>query len=321
MRIEVPSWLRQDPDTDVDHDYLTEEEIDVLPDGVFFKRKATLTRHRFVKATILVDGFPVVIEMVDNRGSWQFSAAAFSKLRGRLPAEVAGVGEEGLLALLGLTDTVRPEGVPLPPSRVRHPQTYDDVVGLYRDYSDMEKQGHFTDDSPDIDRLRAVIAATPAGSRVVDLGCNSGAFGARLIEGNGCVVAGVDLAHRLLIEARRKGVQAVRAFAERTPFRSGAFDVVLCCELLEHVLDPDLLLEEARRLVRPGGLLVITVPHANGEWGEHDVPYHAEHLRAYREDDLNALVQAHGFKVTQMLVHHYGHTAPQELVMSAARYR
>ncbi|MEU6299551.1 class I SAM-dependent methyltransferase [Streptomyces erythrochromogenes] len=318
MHVEVPPWLRRDPNVDVDHDYLTEAEIDALPDGVFYKRKASLTRHRFVKATIVVDGFPVLIEMVDNRGSWRLPASASSKLRERMPAEL---GEREMLALVGLADTVSPEGAPLPPSRVRHPQTYSDIISLYRDYCDMERQGHFTDDSPDVDRLRAVVAATPAGSRVVDLGCNSGAFGAQLMEKKGCVVAGVDLAHHLLLEARSKGVSAIRAFAERTPFKSGVFDVVLCCELLEHVLEPDLLLEEARRLTRPGGLLVITVPHADGEWGERDVPYHPEHLRAYREGDLDALVHAHGFQVTQMLVHHYGHTAPQELIVSAARYR
>jgi SAM-dependent methyltransferase len=324
VQLDVPSWLRRDPDTSIDHDYLTEEEINALPDGVFYKKKALLTRHRYAKATLHVDGVPVQIEMVDNRGSWRISAAECGKLRERIFRHLdpgAGTDDETLLHVLGLADTVRPAGVQLPPGQVRHPQNYGDMISLYRHYSDMEKQGHFADNSPDLDRLRAVIALTPTGSQVIDLGCNSGAFGSRLIKEKGCTVVGVDLAHELLVIAREKGVNAVCAFAERTPFMAEVFDVVLCCELLEHVLHPQLLLREARRLLRPNGILLITVPHADGEWGDHDVPYHAEHLRAYREDDLSDLLQDHGFAVKRTLVHNYGHAAPQELIVSAVRHQ
>jgi SAM-dependent methyltransferase len=52
----------------------------------------------------------------------------------------------------------------------------------------------------------------------------------------------------------------VQADAARTPFASGAFDAVVCTELLEHVPDPQPVLAEIARVLRPGGIVLITAP-------------------------------------------------------------
>jgi SAM-dependent methyltransferase len=54
------------------------------------------------------------------------------------------------------------------------------------------------------------------------------------------------------------------------PFANASFDLVLCSEVLEHAGDPNHLLREIDRILRPGALLVLTVPFA---WGEHEQPY------------------------------------------------
>lgn len=54
------------------------------------------------------------------------------------------------------------------------------------------------------------------------------------------------------------------------PFAEASFDLVLCSEVLEHARDPAHLLREIRRILRPGAILVLTVPFA---WGEHEQPY------------------------------------------------
>ncbi len=54
------------------------------------------------------------------------------------------------------------------------------------------------------------------------------------------------------------------------PFREGAFDTVLCNEVLEHVPEPALLMVEAARVLRPGGVLLLTTPQT---WGLHLEPH------------------------------------------------
>ena len=55
------------------------------------------------------------------------------------------------------------------------------------------------------------------------------------------------------------------------PRKSNSFDVVLCSEVLEHVPDPSLVLDELTRLLKPGGLLILTAPFASMV---HQAPYH-----------------------------------------------
>ena len=53
------------------------------------------------------------------------------------------------------------------------------------------------------------------------------------------------------------------------PFASESFETVLCNQVLEHVAEPQKLLEEAARVLKPGGSLVLTAPHI---WGVHEPP-------------------------------------------------
>lgn len=75
------------------------------------------------------------------------------------------------------------------------------------------------------------------------------------------------------------------------PFRDGVFDSVLCTEVLEHVPDPARLVDEAARVLRPGGCLVLTTPQT---WGLHEVPH--DYYR-YTEYGLRYLAERSGLTV------------------------
>lgn len=75
------------------------------------------------------------------------------------------------------------------------------------------------------------------------------------------------------------------------PFDSASFDSVLCNQVLEHVFNPDEFLEEIRRVLKPGGLLLMTIPFV---WDEHEQPY--DYAR-YSTFGLKALLEKHGFVV------------------------
>ena len=111
-------------------------------------------------------------------------------------------------------------------------------------------------------RVRAVVRALGAAPsmRVLEVGCGAGNVLARVR----AVRVGLDLSPSLLAKARaRLGPAAplVRADAGRLPFASASFDRVFCSEVLEHVLHPEQVIAELRRLLRPGGWAVVSIPN------------------------------------------------------------
>jgi SAM-dependent methyltransferase len=141
------------------------------------------------------------------------------------------------------------------------------------------------------------------GRRVLDLGCRYGALTQHYLEGN--EVVGVDVDREALEEAAKLGIETHWADAEQTlPFDDASFDVVVAGELLEHVRDPAALVAETRRMLKPGGTLVGSVPNAYrlknrlrflaGRRPEDD----PTHLHLFRPEDVRALLA--GFEAPEL---------------------
>jgi SAM-dependent methyltransferase len=98
------------------------------------------------------------------------------------------------------------------------------------------------------------------GRRVLDLGCRYGALTRAYVDGND--VVGVDVDREALADAAALGIETCWADVdEPLPFPDESFDVVVAGELIEHLRDPDRLVGEARRVLRPGGRFVGSVPN------------------------------------------------------------
>ena len=111
------------------------------------------------------------------------------------------------------------------------------------------------------ERIPLFQAAIGRGKRVLDLGCRSGALTRHFLEGND--VVGLDIDRVALAKAEAQGIQVVEANVEEPlPFPDGSFDAVVAGELLEHLQFPDALVAEVRRVLRPGGTIVGSVPNA-----------------------------------------------------------
>ncbi len=82
---------------------------------------------------------------------------------------------------------------------------------------------------------------------------------------------------------------------ERLPFRDACFDAALALDVLEHLGDDRAGLAEAARIVRPGGLLLVTVPALPSLWGRQDVTSH--HLRRYTRRSLEAVFRQAGIGI------------------------
>ena len=77
------------------------------------------------------------------------------------------------------------------------------------------------------------------------------------------------------------------------PFSDNEYDSILCNQVLEHVFNPDEFLSEIRRVLRPGGKLLLTVPFV---WDEHEQPF--DYAR-YSSFGLKALLEKNGLKVVE----------------------
>jgi len=98
---------------------------------------------------------------------------------------------------------------------------------------------------------------------VLDVGCGA-APGLRYLHQRGIAAVGCDVSAAALTAARRVLPEAhlVRCDLDRgMPFASGCFGLVLMSEIVEHVADLRLVLAEIRRVLRPGGLFVLTTPN------------------------------------------------------------
>jgi SAM-dependent methyltransferase len=78
------------------------------------------------------------------------------------------------------------------------------------------------------------------------------------------------------------------------PFENASFDSLFCSEVLEHVFNPDEILPEINRVLKPGAKALFTVPFC---WNEHEVPF--DYAR-YSSFGITHLLQKHGFRVIEL---------------------
>ncbi|HEX3466812.1 MAG TPA: class I SAM-dependent methyltransferase, partial [Candidatus Elarobacter sp.] len=111
-----------------------------------------------------------------------------------------------------------------------------------------------------VENMRAQIALAEAPREVVDLGCGDGRVTLDLVAGlNGAHVRGVEGFASLHETAVARGLEVVTADLEqRLPIDDGSIDVVVSNQVIEHLADTDAFVAEIHRLLRPGGIAVVS---------------------------------------------------------------
>lgn len=100
--------------------------------------------------------------------------------------------------------------------------------------------------------VNALKRRIPGQGNKLEIGTGTGRFASRL-----GIDVGVEPSRGMATIARSRGIEVCQAYAEALPFRDGFFDVVLFVTTLCFVADPFMSLQEARRVLKPGGSVVI----------------------------------------------------------------
>jgi SAM-dependent methyltransferase len=113
-------------------------------------------------------------------------------------------------------------------------------------------------------RVQLAVDLVPSrlGGRVIDLGAGDGFVTGELATvAQAALAVSVDVGFPEPLSPHRRPVSRVAAFVPGPlPFRAHTFDVVVSLECIEHLLDPDALIEEALRLLKPAGCLILSTP-------------------------------------------------------------
>jgi SAM-dependent methyltransferase len=130
-------------------------------------------------------------------------------------------------------------------------------VSLLPDYSrQAERYDQTRSASPSVLRpLREALEGAP-GRRLADIGGGTGNY-ALALKREGWEPVVVDRSAEMLARAAAKGLEVVEADAQQLPFENESFDAAMMISMLHHVEDRGGALAEARRILRPGGRLVL----------------------------------------------------------------
>lgn len=100
------------------------------------------------------------------------------------------------------------------------------------------------------------------GKRVLDIACGEGYGSAALVKCGAAQVIGMDVSSEAVEHARGKyGIDARLGDAQAIALPSDSVDLVVSFETIEHLPEPELFLDEARRVLAPGGLLIVSTPN------------------------------------------------------------
>lgn len=125
---------------------------------------------------------------------------------------------------------------------------------------DLYKQDNYRRMPEVYDTIISFVPAQGKELKILDLGCGDGSLLERISIHR---KFGVDISEEQLAIARAKGIESflVNIDLDPLPFEDNFFDIIICTEVIEHVLVPDKLLAEASRVLKKGGKLILTTPN------------------------------------------------------------
>jgi ubiquinone/menaquinone biosynthesis C-methylase UbiE len=142
-----------------------------------------------------------------------------------------------------------------------------------------------------------LLRAFSSNSVILEIGCSGGPLLKQLNEAGFREIRGIDISEKAIEKAHQSGFKNASVMdAHQLVFEDNTFDIIIASDVLEHLEGEHKALSEWRRVLKPGGTLLVGVPAFKLLWSHHDVINH--HQRRYTVSSLlNALKKA-GFEVS-----------------------
>jgi len=178
--------------------------------------------------------------------------------------------------------------------------------------------------------LELLRGANVKAEAMLDLSCNDGSVTIEIAKAVGAKeVYGVDIDENALKLAAARGIKVFKCDLSRDPIPidDESVDLVTALEVIEHLVNPDHMLREIRRVLKPGGALLLTTPNlaswvnrlifllgyqpynaevsteilAGVPWKAHSFSKPSGHIRPFTLRALKELLHYHGFKVAKVV--------------------
>jgi SAM-dependent methyltransferase len=158
-----------------------------------------------------------------------------------------------------------------------------------------------------LDRIAKLLGQPPGEIRLLDVGCSSGAFlhaAAKL----GFRAEGVEPAPKAAATAQAAGLKVYQGLLQEAGYADGQFDAITLFEVIEHLQHPQDLLKECRRILRPGGILLVgtgnvaswSMAALGARWEYLHVAKHGGHVSFFTPHSMEVLAQRNGFSVAAL---------------------
>ncbi len=167
-------------------------------------------------------------------------------------------------------------------------------------------------------KLAKILKILPKDAKtILDVGCSSGVLTAQIAKVlPKSKITGLDSYTKAITFARSKYPQIafIVADAHKLPFKNNSFDLIICTETLEHVIDPKKVLSEMRRVLKKHGLAIISMDSGSllfrSVWyfwtKTKGKVWHNAHLHEFNARLLEDLIKKSGFKIKKKLPSHLG---------------
>jgi 2-polyprenyl-3-methyl-5-hydroxy-6-metoxy-1,4-benzoquinol methylase len=143
-----------------------------------------------------------------------------------------------------------------------------------------------------------------AGGNILDVGCGAGDFLVKFKQ-KGMNCYGVEIDSTAAETAKARGLNITIGQLENGKFSDDYFDIIVVHHVLEHLRDPQAVIQKIKRLLKPSGLLVVAVPNIESlcfwvfrkYWSQLDVP---RHLYSFSKKTLSRYLEDEGFNITKI---------------------
>lgn len=128
---------------------------------------------------------------------------------------------------------------------------------------------------------------------ILDIGCGTGMMLEDLKQMGSAT--GLDFSMVALEYCKNRGIDTIgRADVRNLPVKENSVDIITALDLIEHIEDDHGLMDEFYRVLKPGGIAVMSVPAHKKLWSGHDVALH--HFRRYEKPEFQQLVEGAGLR-------------------------